>query len=67
MNLNDDIGIVKEIVDDKTLSIIVIGGKKEIKISAEKDEVKELEELILKEVIIISFDRKKLKLNSVGE
>lgn len=67
MDLNDDLGVVKEILDEKTLGVIVIGGEQEIEINAEKEEIEELKELLSKEVIIVSFDRNTLKLDSVGE
>ena len=57
MNLSDDLGVVKEIIDEKTISIIVIGGKKELKISAEKEEVKELKKIMEEEVVLVSFNR----------
>lgn len=63
MNLSDDLGVVKEIIDEKTISIIVIGGKKELKISAEKEEVKELQKIIAEEVVIVSFNKNTLKLD----
>ena len=63
MNLSDDLGVVKEIIDEKTISIIVIGGKKELKISAEKEEVKELKKIMEEEVVLVSFNRNTLKLD----